>query len=389
MLTVAGRPFVEYLVENLARFGFEDFLLLSGYRSEVVLSYFQDQPEVARRFNLRIRVITEPEPLGTAGAVRYAGHLLAPEFLLINGDSFFDFNVLDLSTFPAAEPWLARMALRHVPDASRYGVVNLANSGSVLEMKERPRSAGPALVNGGVYWLRGEIVEAIPAGETSLERTLFPTLAGKGLLRGKVYDGFFLDIGVPEDFQASQSLMASRRRPAVFFDRDGVLNHDNGYTHRPADFRWNEGATAAIRFVNDRGWYAFVVTNQAGVARGFYGEEEVTRLHHWMNDELRSIGAHIDDFRYCPYHPDGTVARYAKASDWRKPNCGMLLDLIKTWPVDVARSVLIGDKDIDMDAAQRAGLAGRLYQGGDLAALVQEELARDEGAIIPKRDNKR
>src|SRR5688572_4280464 len=194
MLSVAGRPFVDYLIENLARFGFTDFLLLSGYRSEVVRSYFQDQPEVARRFNLRIQVVAEPEVLGTAGAVRYAADLLAPEFLLMNGDSIFDFNILDLATFPATEPWIARMALRQVPDATRYGVVTLANSGSVSEMKERPRSAGPALINGGVYWLRRAIVEAIRPGEASLERTIFPMLADKGLLRGKVYDGFFLDI---------------------------------------------------------------------------------------------------------------------------------------------------------------------------------------------------
>ena len=111
MLPVAGRPFLAYLIENLARFGFEDFLLLSGYRSDVVQSYFDNQPEVVRRFNLSIRVITEPEALGTAGALRHARDFLAPEFLLLNGDSFFDFNVLDLCTFPAKEPWLARMAL--------------------------------------------------------------------------------------------------------------------------------------------------------------------------------------------------------------------------------------------------------------------------------------
>lgn len=169
--------------------------------------------------------------------------------------------------------------------------------------------------------------------------------------------------------------MAAPRRPAVFFDRDGVLNDDGGgYTYRPADFRWNEGAIAAIRQVNDRGWYAFVVTNQSGIARGFYSEDDVVRLHQWMNQQLQPMGAHIDDFRYCPYHVEGTVARYARASDWRKPNPGMLLDLIKTWPVDVANSVLIGDKDVDIEAAQRAGIASRLYSGGNLAALVQEEL---------------
>jgi D,D-heptose 1,7-bisphosphate phosphatase len=381
MLPVAGRPFLAYLIENLARFGFDDFLLLSGYRSDVVQSYFDNQPDVIRRFNLRVRIIAEPEALGTAGALRHASDFLATEFLLLNGDSFFDFNVLDLCTFAAKEPWLARMALREVPEASRYGVVTLAHDETVLTMNERPDLPGPGLINGGLYWLRRAIVDAIPLGESSLERTVFPELAAKGLVRGKVYDGFFLDIGVPEDFQASQSLISAHRRPAVFFDRDGVLNRDDGYTHRADHFRWNEGAIEAIRQVNDRGWYVFVVTNQAGIARGFYGEEEVVRLHQWMNLQLRPKGAHIDDFRYCPYHPDGTVARYAKTSDWRKPNPGMILDLIKAWPVDVENSVLIGDKDIDIEAAQRAGIASRLYQGGGLAGLVREELDRRDENI--------
>lgn len=387
MLPVAGRPFVEYLIENLARFGFEEILLLSGYRSDVVRSHFEKQPDLVRRFALRIRVVEEPKTLGTAGALRHARNLLAPELLLINGDSLFDFNILDLCTFPTSEPWLARMALRHVPDGSRYGVVNLASSDTVSEMRERG-SAGPALINGGAYWLRREIVDAIPAGESSLERAIFPDLASRGLLRGKVYNGFFLDIGVPEDFQASHTLMGTRRRPAMFFDRDGVLNHDDGYTHRSADFRWNEGAIAAIRQVNDRGWYAFVVTNQSGVARGFYGEEDVVQLHQWMNQQLRLQGAHIDDFRYCPYHIEGTVPRYAIASDWRKPNPGMVLDLLKAWPVDATSSVLIGDKDADMEAAQRAGVAARLYNGENLAALVQEELDRRGASTVSEHDSR-
>ena len=376
MLPVAGRPFVVHLIENLARFGFDDFRLLSGYRSDVVQAYFDSAPDVVHRLGVTVRVVTEPEPLGTAGALRHAYAQLAPEFLLLNGDSYFDFNVLDLASWPVAGPWLARMALRQVPDASRYGVVSLNAGDAVTAMNERPSAPGPGLINGGVYWLRRDILASIPPGESSLERTVFPALAQQGLLRGRIYDGFFLDIGIPEDYRASQSLMAERRRPAVFFDRDGVLNHDDGYTHRPEDFHWNDGAIQAIRQVNDRGWYAFVVTNQSGVARGFYAEEDVVRLHRWMNEQLRLHGAHIDDFRYCPDHPDGTVPRYAKVSDWRKPAPGMLLDLIKTWPIDVAASVLIGDKDIDIEAAERAGLAGRLYRGGDLAVLVRQELER-------------
>ena len=112
---------------------------------------------------------------------------------------------------------------------------------------------------------------------------------------------------------------AGRARPAIFLDRDGVLNVDRGYVHRIEDFAWLPGAIDAIKIANDRDWLVFVVTNQSGVARGLYDEERVRFLHDHMQQELRRHGAHIDDFRYCPYHPEATVAKYAQASTWRKP----------------------------------------------------------------------
>jgi D-glycero-D-manno-heptose 1,7-bisphosphate phosphatase len=164
---------------------------------------------------------------------------------------------------------------------------------------------------------------------------------------------------------------ADRARPAIFLDRDGVLNVDRGYVHRIEDFEWLPGAIEAIKTANERGWLVFVVTNQSGVARGLYGEEQVRRLHEHMQRELRRHGAHIDDFRYCPFHPEAAVAHYARASNWRKPEPGMILDLLEHWPIDRTRSVVIGDKEIDLDAACAAGLRGVLVGGENLAELVE------------------
>jgi D-glycero-D-manno-heptose 1,7-bisphosphate phosphatase len=210
---------------------------------------------------------------------------------------------------------------------------------------------------------------------------VFPSVARHGLLQGKAYGGFFLDIGTPPDFESAGAFMSHRlKRPALFFDRDGVLNDDSGYTHRPADFRWTVGAREAVKLVNDSGWLAFVVTNQAGVARGLYTESAVNSLHTWMNKNLRQTGAHIDDFRYCPHHPDGAVPEYAKACHCRKPEPGMLLDLMVTWPVDRPRSVLIGNSTSDIAAASAAGIESRYYASGSLLDMVRSELAR-RGAV--------
>ncbi len=164
-------------------------------------------------------------------------------------------------------------------------------------------------------------------------------------------------------------------KPAVFFDRDGVLNVDRRYVHRPEDFEWVAGAREAVRRFNEAGWLVFVVTNQSGVARGYYGEGEVRALHDWMSGELALIGARVDEFAYCPHHPQAPVERYRLACDCRKPAPGMLLELMRRWPIDAARSLLIGDNPHDVEAARAAGVEGLLFQGGDLLAFIEAEVA--------------
>jgi D,D-heptose 1,7-bisphosphate phosphatase len=364
MLPIGDRTFLSRLLEDVARHGFDEILLLCGHKSPVILDAFDGR--VLR--GARIRCLVEPTPLGTGGALRFALGALRETFYLFNGDSCFDFNILDLEQVGDGVPWLAKVALRGVEDTARYGRVSLR--GEVVESFAEKGATGAGLINAGIYVLRREVVAAMPEGKCSLEADVFPRLAREGLLVARGYEGYFIDIGIPEDLEKARVEIPSRRRPAVFFDRDGVLNEDDGYTHKAECFRWVEGARRAVKRFNDAGWFVFVVTNQAGIARGFYGPEAVDTLHSFMQSELAHIGAHVDEFRFCPHHPEGSVPGLAVPCRCRKPEPGMLEALIAQWPIDIASSILIGDKASDIVAAEAAGVVGHRFRGGDLDAFV-------------------
>ena len=165
-------------------------------------------------------------------------------------------------------------------------------------------------------------------------------------------------------------------RRAVFFDRDGVLNVDKGYVYKIEDFVWRDTAVEAIRLLNQRGVLAFVATNQSGVARGFYGEDDVRRLHAHIQGELALNGARIDDFRYCPHHPDAIIEAYRSDCACRKPRDGMIRDLLEQWRVDPGASILFGDKPSDVEAGAAAAVPSRLVDGSrPLIDLVREYLS--------------
>ena len=378
LLPVNGKPFLDHLIQRAARFGLTDIVLLAGYLGDQVLARYAGTQRIAGR-DVQVRVVVEREPAGTGGALQYLDGIADEYFLLMNGDSWFDMDLRAFADAPLTKPTVAKIALRRLENSGRYGGVILDRD-KILDFAAAGAGNGDSLINAGIYLVSRELIGMVRQVPCSLERDIFVPTAKEGKLSGVPYEGAFIDIGIAEDYARAETVLRDNLyRPAVFFDRDGVLNIDEGYTHKPDDLRWNPSAVAAIRAVNDAGWYAFVVTNQAGVGHGHYDERDVDIFHRHMESELAKEGAHIDEFIYCPFHPDAKLETYRRDSAYRKPGPGMILDLLARWPVDASRSFLFGDKDSDLEAAAAASIDAYLYKGGDLHALVTEALKTRNG----------
>ncbi len=372
LLEVGGRPFLDYLVHEARRFGLTRLTLLSGYQSGEIERHYDGQ----RFGQLAVEVVPEPEPAGTAGALVNAASRLEETFFLLNGDSYFDFNWLALAT--AEGDWTMHAALASGIEGSRYGRVQLDGPRvRGFQEKGQGNSTGDEPINAGIYLVKRKVLELIKRVPCSLERDVLPRLAERGQLLGTAAPGSFIDIGIPDDFARAQTLLPHfMHRPAAFLDRDGILNRDDGYVHKPEDIVWMEGALDAVRWLNDQGFYVFVITNQGGVAHGYYEEQHVHDLHDWMQQEMQRHGAHIDAFEHCPYHPEGKVERYRQHSEYRKPQPGMILKLQREWTTDPSRSFVVGDRDSDVEAAIAAGVAGYKFEGGNLLGFLKERIRR-------------
>ncbi|MFT3673428.1 HAD-IIIA family hydrolase [Aestuariivirga sp.] len=379
LLEVGGRPFLFHLIQEVARFGVSRIILIAGFLGEMIRAQFDGM----RIAHCSVEVLIEAEPSGTAGALRLAGPRLEEDFLLLNGDSWID---LDLVAFArhwqlengSGQNFAAQLALRVVDDVSRFGSVSVNRSSNRLLVtkfvEKQSTLASRGLVNAGVYVLSPALLRDLPQDRPiSLETTVLPNAASRGLVAGyeAPTESFFIDIGVPESLRAAREQLLSRRtRPALFVDRDGTLNEDRGYTHDMRGLVWMPGAREAIATANAAGWFVFVVTNQAGIAHGYYEEHDVQQFHRAMQAELFHIGAHVDAFEFCPFHPEARIEKWRRRSPRRKPAPGMINDLMAQWPIDAKRSVMIGNSVTYIEAGEAAGIRGILYQGGSLAEVL-------------------
>ena len=195
MAPVAGRPFLEYLILQLAKFGINDIVLSVGYKKELIKSYFRS----GESLGVNISYSEEDEPLGTGGAIKKAAQLIDDESMIaMNGDSFLDLNFDDFISFYKNTGVRAALALAYVEDTARYGRVETGENSVIKSFSEKGQS-GSGLINSGVYLFSRDVINGIAKGNVSVESDVFPGLVNQGLC-GMSVKGFFIDMGLPEDY---------------------------------------------------------------------------------------------------------------------------------------------------------------------------------------------
>ena len=362
LLKINNKSFILYLIKNLSRYGITEALFLCHYKYEDYKRLFNNK----KYFGVKIKCIYEKELLGSAGALINAKKYLKSIFLVSNGDTFFNFNILDLYKKFNSQKKIGIVALTKIKFfKNRYGSFN--KKSGLLNLKGKI-DKNNFLIYTGLSIFKKNIVN-YTIKNSSLEGSTFSVLTKKKLLQAELYKekiNKFIDIGIKKDFyRASYFLKNVLKKPAIFLDRDGIVNIDNGYVHKARDFIWRSGAKKIIKYFNDNNYYVFVITNQSGVGRGYYSEKEVIVLHNWVNKQLKAYGAYIDQFFYAPYYEFSKKKEYRKNKFLRKPNIGMFIQAKKKWDIDIKNSYVVGDKPSDMLFARNSNLKGILINKDD------------------------
>jgi mannose-1-phosphate guanylyltransferase/phosphomannomutase len=385
MVPVAGRPLLERLVEVARQSGFKDFVFLNGHLAEVIETHFGD----GRAFGVGIEHVREPAPIGTAGAIRAARSLLDETFIVLYGDILIDVDLMHFANAHRASGAMASLFVHPNDHPHDSDLVEAAADGRIQHFFSKPHGDAtvlPNLVSGALYVIDPAAIPYIPSeGSSDWGHDVFPAMLQAGChLHAYRSIEYAKDIGTPErlakgeaDLTSGRVERASRRhaRPAIFIDRDGVLNEEVNGVHVTEQLQVIKGVGAALRAVNRAGIPAVCVTNQPDIAKGLMTFDALARVFAKLDTELARDAAYLDLVYYCPHHPErgwpGEVTELKISCDCRKPQPGLLRSAAKEHNLNLAASWLVGDRYADIQAAKTAGAKAVLvrtgYSGSDRA----------------------
>lgn len=355
MAPVAARPFLSYVVDHLRMQGVHRFIFSLGYKSEMILEYLMKEYPT-----LDYTSAIEEEPLGTGGGIQLAMKKTTFENTLVaNGDTLFKINLAQIESLHQQNNSECTLALKPMQNFDRYGVVETDADGKILSFKEK-QFYEQGLINGGIYLLNKEkfLNHSLPQ-KFSFEKDYLENFCMEGKFYGSVQENYFIDIGIPEDYQKAQ---ADLQRPSLnpdqidktwtlFLDRDGVINDEKvgEYVLHWNEFIFSTGVLEIFKKLSEKFGRIIIVSNQRGVGKGLMTEEALQSIHLEMEREVGIVGGKIDKIYYCIDKED--------KSFFRKPNPGMAFHAQTDFPdIDFSKSIMVGNKPGDMKFGRSAGM---------------------------------
>ena len=348
LLKINNLYFLDYLINNISKYYINKIYILAGFKGEKIKSIYNN-----KEVNLvPIRVLIEKKVLGTGGSLSLIKNKVSNKFVVLNGDSIFDVDLDEISKIKLKkdECFIALTKNNNYMYNKKLSNLNLKGKNIV-------RSSKSKFMNGGVYFLNKSFIKNIKLKEKSLENDLIENQISLGKVKGKYYKNFFIDIGTPRNFLKSKKIIPNYfTKPALFLDRDGTINIDSGYTHKIKDFKLIEKTIQILRRVSKKKHYIFIVTNQAGIAKGKFNIEDFYKLHDQIKEKFIRNKIYINDVKFSPFHPKGIIKKFKRKSGYRKPGNLMIESLKKRWSIKQSKSYMVGDKTSDFKAATKSNI---------------------------------
>ena len=367
MVRLNGKPFLEYLINQVKDQGFKKILLLLGYLPHVIEEYFKD----GNSFGISINyLITSPDN-ETGMRLKLAKPYLDQHFLLMYCDNFWPMNFSDMWTHYLSKKSAAQITVYTNKDG--YTRDNLrVTCDSMVELYDKARTAdnlGGVDIGYGIF--KKDVIDLVPDKNDNFEKVVYPKLIERRDLTAYHTDHRYYSVSTHDRLPATKSFL--KQQPAVILDRDGVLNikpTKANYVTKWEDFTWIPGSIEAVRMLKKAGYIVIVVTNQAGIARGMMAQSDLDDIHRRMKEDLSCYGPSIDAINVCPHGWD-------EGCECRKPNPGMLFKAQRDFHLDLSRTYFIGDDMRDLEAGKRAGCPTRLVSENQrLIDIIKQDVLK-------------
>ena len=378
MVSINGKPLLQYQIENLKQAGVNEIVMVIGHLGHVIKEYFGD----GRTFGVSITYYNEDTPLGTAGALSCLQNKLEETFLLVFGDLFLNINFERFFNYHLKHKGIATLYAHPNSHPHDSDILVIDESNRVIEWnyKNSIRTSDyKNLVNAGVYVLEKKIIDFFPVEEKiDLEKQVIAKILDVESVYAYSCTEYVKDIGTPERLKkveidlingVCEQRNLKNKQKCIFLDRDGTINKHVGFLFKPEQVELEYGVAEAIRSINESEYLAIVVSNQPVVARGECSVEMLRAIHNRLDTLLGIEGAFLDDLYYCPHHPDkgfeGEVPELKVKCDCRKPNIGMIQRAVLEHNIDLENSWIVGDTTMDLQTGKNAGIRTALVLTGE------------------------